>query len=53
MFYLQYWSKRIEYRAGSSIRGDDFFVINLVISEEHYKDDLHCLNMDGYKSLAS
>ena len=30
-----------------------FFVINLVISEERYKDDLHCLNVDGYKSLVS
>ena len=29
------------------------FVINLVIGEERCKDDLHCLNMDGYKSLAS
>ena len=53
MFYLQCWLKRIEYHVGSSIRGDDFFVINLVISEERYKDDLHCLNVDGYKSLVS
>ena len=27
------------------------FVINLIISEERYKDDLHCLIVDGYKSL--
>lgn len=53
MFYLQCWLKRIEYHVGSSIRGDDFFVVNLVISEERYKDDLYCLNVDGYKSLVS
>ena len=53
MFYLQCWLKRIEYHVGSSIRGDDFFVINLVIGEERCKDDLHCLNVDGYKSLVS
>ena len=27
------------------------FVINLVIIEEQYMDDLHCLNLDGFKSL--
>ena len=27
------------------------FFINFVISEERYKDDLHCLNVDGFKSL--
>ena len=30
-----------------------FFVVNLVIVEERYKDDLYCLNVDGYKSLVS
>jgi hypothetical protein len=53
MFYLQCWLKRIEYHVGSSTRGDDFFVVNLVIGEELYRDDLHCLNVYGYKSLVS
>ena len=29
------------------------FVINLVIVGERCKDDLHCLNLDGFKSLVS
>ena len=28
-----------------------FFVVNLVIGEERYRDELHCLNLDGFKSL--
>ena len=53
MFYLQCWLKRIEYRVGSSIRGDDFFVVDFVIVEERCRDELHCLKVDGYKSLVS
>ena len=30
-----------------------FFVVNLVIVEERYRDELHCLNVDGFKSLVS
>ena len=51
MFYLQCWLKRIEYHVGLSIRGVSFFVVNLVIVEKHYRDELHCLNVDGFKSL--
>ena len=28
-----------------------FFVVNLVIVEERCRDELHCLNVDGFKSL--
>ena len=28
-----------------------FFVVKLVIVEKRYGDELHCLNLDGYKSL--
>ena len=28
-----------------------FFVVNLVIVEERYRDELQCLNVDGFKSL--
>ena len=30
-----------------------FFVVNLVIVEERYRDELHCLNVDGFKRLVS
>ena len=30
-----------------------FFVVDFVIVEERCRDELHCLNVDGYKSLAS
>ena len=30
-----------------------FFVLNSLIVEERCRDELHCLNMDGYKSLVS
>ena len=28
-----------------------FFVVNLVIVEELFRDELHCLNVDGFKNL--
>jgi hypothetical protein len=28
-----------------------FFVVNLISVEERYRDELHCLNVDGFKSL--
>ena len=28
-----------------------FFVVNSLIVEERCRDELHCLNVDGYKSL--
>ena len=28
-----------------------FFVVNLVIVEERFRDELHCLNVDGFKNL--
>ena len=30
-----------------------FFVANLVIVQEDCRDELYCLNVDGYKSLVS
>ena len=30
-----------------------FFVVDFVIVEERCRDELHCLNVDGYKSLVS